>query len=122
MNHFLDRNLELKRGKDVGGDGVHVVLDPKLKMASGDDGYLHFSVVTTVAEEASWWALDSEHAVPSQVSVSLLRPATVSGGTITGVGRILRKGKNVMVAQGDTMQGGKLICQVTATFVYFEKK
>lgn len=114
-NLYLDGTLKLLRGPD----GVE--LYPKEGMGSGD-GYVHFSVITTVGEEAAWWAIGNDHAVPAHVSVELMRPARVDKGVIIGIGQCLRAGKNVMVSEGTVMQGMDLIAKVTATFVHFVKR
>lgn len=114
-NLYLDNTLKLLRGPD----GVE--LYPKDGMGSGD-GYIHFSIVTTVGEEAAWWAIGNEHAVPATVTVQLMRPATVRGGVITGVGMCIRAGKNVMVSEGTVLQDMKVIAKVTVTFVHFVKR
>lgn len=116
VNAFLDVTLGMTRGKDG------VTLTPTDAMTCGADGYLHFSVPLTVGEEAAWWSLGCEHAVPSQVSTNLLRPATLSGGPITGKGYAVRKGKGTMVATGEAWQDGKMLALVTVNFVHFEKR
>lgn len=114
-NLYLDHTLKLRRGPD----GVE--LDPKEGMGSGD-GYVHFSIVTTVGEESAYWAVGCDHVAPACVSVQLLRPARVDGGVITGVGCLLRAGKQVIVAEGTVCQDMKLIAKVTVTFVLFVKE
>lgn len=114
-NLYLDHTLRLRRGPD----GVE--LDPREGMGSGD-GYIHFSVVTTVGEEAAWQALGHEHAVPVHVSVELLRPAHVDEGMVVGIGEILRAGSAAMVCRGTVTQAMKLIAHVTVTFVPFIKR
>lgn len=114
-NLYLDHTLRMRRGPD----GVE--LDPKDCMGSGD-GYIHFSVVTTVGEEAAWQCLGDDHAVPAQVTVNLLRPASVHDGMITGIGQVLRIGKGVMVSEATVCQNMKLIAKVTVTFVHFVKQ
>lgn len=115
VNLYLDHTLRLRRGPD----GVE--LDPRDCMGSGD-GYVHFSIVTTVGEEAAWQALGNEHAVPASVNVQLLRPAEVGKGVITGIGKILRAGKNVMACEATVCQDMKLLALVTVTFVHFVKR
>lgn len=114
-NVFLDTTLKLHRG------GEPVKLYPTMAMANCPEGYLHFSIPTIVAEEAAWWALEEEHAVPASMTINLLRPAHVLGGAIIGYGEQIRKGKSVLTACGSAMQGGKQIALVVVTFIRFEK-
>lgn len=114
-NLYLDHQLKLKRGPD----GTE--LEPTDCMGSGD-GYIHFSIITTIGEEAAWQALGDEHAVPCNVTVNLLRPGHIAKGTITGIGRILRAGTGVMVCDATVCQDGRLLAMVTATFVPFVKR
>lgn len=114
-NLYLDHTLKLRRGPD----GVE--LYPKEGMGSGD-GYIHFSIITTVGEEAAWQCLGDDHAVPATVSVQLLRPGQVSKGVITGIGHILRAGKGVMACEASVCQDLKLLAKVTVTFVHFVKR
>lgn len=116
LNPYLDMVLKLKRGPD----GVEC--DPEDCMASGQDGYIHFSIVTTIGEEAAWWAVGHDHAVPAAVSVQLLRPAHVGEGTLLGKGCALRLGKSIIVSEAVVTQGMKTICKVTANFVHFYHK
>lgn len=115
LNLYLDHTLRLRRGPD----GVE--LEPKEGMGSGD-GYIHFSIITTVGEEAAYWVIGSDHVAPACVSVQLLRPARIDGGLITGVGCLLRAGKHVIVAEGTVMQDMKLLAKVSVTFVHFIKE
>lgn len=114
-NLFLDHVLKLRRGPD----GVE--LDPRDCMGSGD-GYIHFSIVTTVGEEAAWQVLGEEHAVPASVNVLLCRPAEVRKGIIIGTGEIVRAGANVMHCKGIVTQDMKTICEVAVTFTRFVKR
>lgn len=118
LNHnpFLDHCLKMRRAPD----GVEMM--PEHGMCSGDDGYIHFSIIATIGEEAAWQAVGDDHAVPANVSVNLMRPANISAGCLTGTGVLLRAGKNVIVSEGTVMQDMKLIAKVTATFVHFEKR
>lgn len=116
INPWLDGALQLKRGH------AEVKVLPRREMCTGYDGYIHFSLPLTIAEEAAYWALDEEHAVPAQISVSLLRPAHVNNGPIIGFGDRIRKGASVLTATGSAIQGGKQICHVTVTFIKFEKR
>lgn len=112
-NLYLDHLLKMKRGPD----GVE--LEPEMAMGSGN-GFCHFSIVTTVGEEAAWWAVGDEHAIPASVEVKLLRPASVHRGTILGRGTVLRLGKSLMMSEGVVTQGTILLAKVTVTFVHYE--
>jgi acyl-coenzyme A thioesterase PaaI-like protein len=139
-NFYLDSTLRLQRG--AGG----VLLRPDREMCStveqcldtpadkhvanscpgcgggGLKGFLHFSVVTTVAEEAAWQALGEDHAVPAAITVNLVRPGTLTGGDVIGEGVAVKAGRGIMVAEGKAYQGGKLLATVTATFARYERR
>jgi acyl-coenzyme A thioesterase PaaI-like protein len=113
-NLYLDYTLGVKRGPD----GVE--MQPEACMTCSKDGYLHFSIATTLGEEAAWWAVGDEHAVPANVSVQLMRPAHVAKGKLIARGTVLRLGKNVMCSEAEVVQDMKVIAKVT--FVHFEKR
>lgn len=114
INYMLDHTLKLKRGPD----GTE--LEPKNCMCSGD-GYIHFSVVTTVAEEAAWQALGHDHAIPCSVTVNLFRAAHITKGPLTGIGHVDRIGKKMMWSEGCCMQDGNLIAKVHVVWTIFTK-
>lgn len=103
-----------------GPEGVELL--PEQGMCSGEDGFIHFSVVARVGEEASWWAIGDDHAVPASVFVQLMRPAHVDGGPITGKGILQRAGTGVIVSEGVVMQDMKEIAKVSVTFIHFVKR
>lgn len=115
-NMYLDHTLKVMRGPD----GVE--LQPQEGMTCSADGYLHFSIPTTVGEEAAWWAVGDDHAIPAQISVQLLRPAHVADGPLTGKGYVLRHGVTVIGSEATVCQNLKLIAKVTVLFVHFEKR
>jgi acyl-coenzyme A thioesterase PaaI-like protein len=86
------------------------------------DGYIHFSIITTLGEEAAWQIIGNEHAVPCQISVQLLRPAHVADGLITARGNLLRAGASMIYSEATVCQNHKLIAKVNATFTIFQKR
>lgn len=114
-NLFLDHCLNMKRGPD----GTELM--PKEGLGVGD-GYIHFSVIGTLGEEAAWWAIGDEHAVPCHVGIDLFRPAHASAGLITARGNLLRAGASVICSEATVCQNHKLLAKVTANFVRFVKR
>jgi acyl-coenzyme A thioesterase PaaI-like protein len=114
-NLFLDHTLNIKRGPD----GTELM--PQVGLGVGD-GYIHFSVIATLGEEAAWQVIGDEHAVPCHVAIDLLRPAHVDGGLITARGHLLRAGRSVICSEATVCQNHKPLAKVTATFVHFEKR
>jgi acyl-coenzyme A thioesterase PaaI-like protein len=116
LNPYLDVTLRVKRGPD----GVELI--PTDAICVGQDGYVHFSIIATLGEEAAWWAIGDDHAVPASVSVQLMRPAHIDAGPLIAIGECLRTGSQVIVSEGIVMQAGKIIAKVTAMFVPFVKQ
>lgn len=114
-NHYLDSLLSVRRGPD----GVE--FDPKDMFCSGD-GYLHFSIPTTLGEEAAWWAVGHDHAVPCNVQVQLLRPGRIDAGLVVAKGELLRAGKQIVASEGRVYQAFNLLAVVSVTWTIFYKE
>ena len=115
-NPYLDETLGIKRGCLPRGCEYATApyLDPTDALVTGS-GHLHFSIPTTLAEEAAWWAVGEAHAVPASVHVSL-HAAAKARGRIMSMGTVLRRGNRIFHARGETWQEGRLLCTVEVTF------
>ena len=65
---------------------------------------VHGGVICTVMDEAIGWAVyntleEGQRAVTAELKINFLAAGT--GGTITGRGRVIRKGKNLVTGEGD---------------------
>ena len=52
--------------------------------------------------------------VPAQISVNLLSPAKT--GRLVGRGKVIRRGKRLIVAEGEVFQGEVLVAKAVVTF------
>ena len=108
MGNFNDR-LGLRRSDD----GLGVVLDPGPEHQIAP-GTIHFAVLATIAEVSA--AISVEAAVvPASVNIELLRRA-VSDRQLEGRGKLLRRGRRLAVAEGEVVQGNRLVAKATVTF------
>ncbi|MEE9539076.1 MAG: PaaI family thioesterase [candidate division NC10 bacterium] len=65
---------------------------------------LHGGVICTLMDEAIGWAVynnleEGSRAVTAEIKINFLAAAT--SGTITGRGRVIRQGKNLVTGEGD---------------------
>ena len=108
---FNDR-LGLRRGEDG-----EIFLDPGLEHQVAP-GTVHFAVLTTVAEVAAAGSVGAM-VVPATIDVQLLRRA-VPGRRLEGRGRLLRRGRRLAVAEGEVVQGNRLVAKATVSFALLE--
>ncbi len=111
-SNFNDR-LGLRRAEDGSG----VVLDPRPEHLIAP-GTIHFAVLTTVAEVAAATAVGAA-VVPATVNVQLLRRA-VADRRLEGRGILLRRGRRLAVAEGEVLQGNRLVAKATVTFAVLD--
>jgi acyl-CoA thioesterase len=95
-----------------GDDATSVILDTQPEHEVGP-GYIHFAVLSTVAEVAASRVTGAQ-VVPASVSLSLLLPA--KAGRLVGRGKLLRRGKRLIVAEGDVYQADALVAKALVTF------
>jgi len=100
--------LGIRPGDDAGS----VILDTRPEHEVGP-GFVHFAVLGTVAEVAAAGAAGSP-VVPAQISLSLLSPA--KSGRLVGRGRVIRRGKRLIVAEGEVFQDDALVAKAVVTF------
>jgi len=100
--------LGLKPGPGPG----EVTLDTRPEHEVGG-GFVHFAVLATVAEVAAAGAAGAS-VVPAQISLSLLSPAKL--GRLEGKGKVIRRGKRLIVAEGEVFQGDALVAKAVVTF------
>lgn len=100
--------LGLKPGADPG----EVTLDTRPEHEVGQ-GFVHFAVLATVAEVAAAGAANAS-VVPAQISLSLL--STAKSGRLVGKGKVIRRGKRLIVAEGEVWQGDALVAKAVVTF------
>jgi acyl-coenzyme A thioesterase PaaI-like protein len=100
--------LGLKPGATPG----EVTLDtgPEHEVGSG---FVHFAVLATVAEVAAAGAAGMS-VVPAQISLSLLSPA--KSGHLVGKGKVIRRGKRLIVAEGEVFREDALVAKAVVTF------
>ncbi len=113
-SNFNDR-LGLRRTDD----GLGVVLDPRPEHLIAP-GTIHFAVLTTIAEVSAAIAV-GDAVVPATVNVQLLRRA-VPGRQLEGRGTLLRRGRRLAVAEGEVIQGNRLVAKATVTFAVLEAR
>ena len=104
----FNNTLGLKAGEGAG----EVVLDTRPEHEVGP-GFVHFAVLATVAEVAAAGAAGAT-VVPAQVSLNLLSPA--KSGRLVGRGKVIRRGKRLIVAEGEVWQSDALVAKATVTF------
>lgn len=91
-------------------DGVRLTTRPEHEAAPGT---IHFAVLTTMAEVAAAGAVGAP-VVPAQVSVNLLRRA--APGELVSRGRVIKRGRQLAVVEGEVFQDDKLVAKATVTF------
>ena len=100
--------LGIRPGDEPGS----VILDTRPEHEVGP-GFVHFAVLATVAEVAAAGAAGTP-VVPAQISISLLSPA--QSGRLVGRGKVIRRGKRLIVAEGEVYQGDALVAKAAVTF------
>jgi len=100
--------LGLKPGEAPG----EVTLDTRPEHEVGQ-GFVHFAVLATVAEVAAAGAAEAS-VVPAQISLSLLSAA--KAGRLVGKGKVIRRGKRLIVAEGEVWQSDALVAKAVVTF------
>jgi len=76
-------------------------------------GYVHFAVLATVAEVAAASAAGAA-VVPAQISLSLL--STAKTGLLMGKGKVIRRGRRLIVTEGEVWQDDALVAKAIVTF------
>jgi acyl-coenzyme A thioesterase PaaI-like protein len=102
-------------GMAPGPDGT-VLLDADARHEVAP-GVIHFAVLTTLAEVAAAGAAQAP-VVPAQVSVQLL--ARAAPGRLEARGTVLRRGRRLLVAEGEVRQEGRLVAKATVTFAVLD--
>jgi acyl-coenzyme A thioesterase PaaI-like protein len=104
--------MSFNRALGLRCEGADVVLDtqPEHEVVPGT---IHFAVLTTMAEVAAAAAADAS-GVPASLTVSLLERA--SPGRLVAKGRVVRKGKRLIVAEGEVFSGETLVAKAVVTF------
>ena len=99
-------------GFKSGDDHATVILDtrPEHQVMPGT---IHFAVLTTLAEVAASQVADAA-VVPSSVNVQLMRRA--KPGRLVGKGILLKKGRRLMVCEGEVRQDDELVAKATVQF------
>ena len=95
----------------VAGDG-EILLDTRADHEVVP-GTVHFAVLATLAEVAAAQAVGAP-VVPAAIALNLLTRALP--GRLVGRGRVLRRGRTLAVAEGEVMQGERLVAKATVTF------
>jgi acyl-coenzyme A thioesterase PaaI-like protein len=105
-------NFNAHLGLTVAEDGASVVLDTRPEHQVAPE-VIHFAVLTTLAEVSAAQAA-ALPVVPAAVSVNLL--ARARPGRLVGKGRVLRRGRTLVVAEGEVFQNEVLVAKATVTF------
>ncbi len=108
MSSNFNDVLGIRRGEEPDS----VVLDtlPEHQIAPET---IHFAVLATLAEVSAAQAVGAA-VVPTSVNLSLLsrgRP-----GRLIGRGKLLRRGRRLAVAEGEVLQGDRLIAKAIVQF------
>ena len=114
MSRSFNDHLGLRRSED----GETIVLDPKPEHQIMP-GTIHFAVLTTIAEVAAAGSVGAA-VVPASVHVELLRRA-VADRRLEGRGTLLRRGRRLAVAEGEVVQGNRLVAKATVTFAVLDQ-
>ena len=99
MANDFNSALGLRPGDEPGT----LVLDPRPEHQVAPD-VIHFAVLATVAEISAATAVGAP-VVPATVTVHLSSRARLA--PLVGKGRVLRKGKRLVVAEGEVTQHGE---------------
>src|SRR5688500_12369495 len=106
MSDFNAR-LGVRAGAAPGS--VELDAGPEHEVAAG---LVHFAVLATLGEVAAARAAGGG-VVPAALQLSLLRPARP--GRLVGQGRVLRRGRPLVFAEGEVSQDGELVAKVLVT-------
>lgn len=88
------------------------------------NGMVHGGVICTLMDEAIGWAAHNSvgeggRVVTAELKINFLTAAT--RGTLTGHGRVIRKGKHLIVGQGNILdQEGNLLAHGLGTWMIVE--
>lgn len=104
----FNASLGLKPGEQPG----EVTLETRPEHEVGG-GYVHFAVLATVAEVAAAGVAGAP-VVPAQISLSLLSTAKL--GKLIGRGKVIRRGRRLIVAEGEVWQDDALVAKALVTF------
>ena len=113
MSRSFNDHLGLRRSDD----GERVFLDPRPEHQIMP-GTVHFAVLATMAEVAAAISVGAA-VVPASVNVELLRRA-VGDRRLEGKGILLRRGRRLALAEGEVVQGNRLVAKATVTFAVLE--
>lgn len=113
----MSRNFNDRLGLRRSEDGPGVVLDPRPDHLIAP-GTIHFAVLTTIAEVSAAISVGAS-VVPASVTVQLLRRA-VADRRLEGKGTLLRRGRRLAVAEGEVIQGNRLVAKATVTFAVLD--
>jgi acyl-coenzyme A thioesterase PaaI-like protein len=105
-------NFNTALGLRPGDEPGTVLLDPRPEHQVAP-GVIHFAVLTALAEVSAASVAEAP-VVPSAVTVHLLNRARLA--PLVGRGRLLRKGKRLIVAEGEVTQDGQLVAKATVQF------
>ena len=108
MANDFNTALGLHPGEEPGT----LILDPRPEHQVAPD-VIHFAVLSTVAEIAAARAVGTS-VVPATVTVHLLSRARLA--PLVGKGKVLRKGKRLVVAEGEVTQNGELVAEAIVQF------
>ena len=108
MANDFNAALALRPGDEPGT----LVIHPRPEHQVAPD-VVHFAVLTTLAEISAASAVGAS-VVPATVTVHLLSRARLA--PLLGKGRVLRKGKRLVVAEGEVTQDGELVAKAIVQF------
>ncbi len=105
-------NFNAALGLSLAEDGASVTLDTRPEHQVAPE-VIHFAVLATLGEVAAAQAAGGS-VVPASVTVQLLSRARP--GRLVGKGRLLRRGRTLVVAEGEVFQDEHLVAKVAVTF------
>jgi acyl-CoA thioesterase len=118
LPHFRDLIGEEVIKGDEGETEVQISVKPFLLNRAR---VVHGGVICTLMDEAIGWAVHTSlgeggQAVTAELKINFLTAAT--GGTMIGRGRVIRKGKHLVIGEGDILdQEGKLLARGLGTWM-----
>ncbi|HEX4955685.1 MAG TPA: hotdog domain-containing protein [Thermoanaerobaculia bacterium] len=105
-------NFNAALGLSLAEDGSSVILDTRPEHQVAPE-VIHFAVLATLGEVAAAQAAGGA-VVPASVTVQLLTRARP--GRLVGKGRLLCRGRTLVVAEGEVFQDENLVAKVAVTF------